>query len=44
MDLKESESKSSVLTLPAFIRRVGVLQTEMLSWGDNYRVNKVMKI
>ena len=36
--------KASVIALPAFMKHAGGLQTEMLSLGDNYKVNKVMKI
>lgn len=40
----ERVRKASVIALPVFMKHAGGLQTEMLSLGDNYEVNKVMKI
>lgn len=33
-----------MIVSPASIRHIGDLQTEMLSWGDKYRVKGVVKI
>ena len=36
--------KASLIALPALMKHIGGLQTEMFSLGGNYKVNKVMKI